>query len=47
MVQGSKVIVDIDKCLDLPTFDASGVREETHMYNGHVHHNMHKACLYE
>lgn len=33
--------------LGLPTFDAYGVRWDTHEYNGHAHHNMHKSYLYK
>jgi len=41
------VIVDLSKLIQLPTFGASGLKEDTHVYNGHVHHNMKKACSYE
>ena len=30
------MIVDLYKQLELPTFGASRVREDTHVYNGHV-----------
>ena len=41
------MIVDLYKLLELPTFGASGLRKDTHVYNGHVDHSMHKACSYE
>lgn len=51
MVRDSEVVatwvVDLEKLLVLPTFGMSGVSGETHDYNGHVHHNIHKACSYE
>ena len=47
MAYDFEVIVDLEKLLELPTFGASGVRGDTHVYNVHVYHNMHKACSYE
>ena len=47
MVQDFEAIVALEKFLELPIVGAYGVKGDTHVCSGHVHHNMRKACSYE